>query len=95
MMAFAVNLAMVQLSYDLLALEQREAVDDRTLGDLFFDYSRPLPDIVVSQVLNWLMKTLSGLGTKYGVNEDVLNNIFRKFITTLPTSLTKLIGSTN
>lgn len=88
------HLAMVQLSYDLLALEQREAIDDRTLGDLFFDYSRPLPDIIVSQALAWLMKALSGIGSKLGITEDILNDVFQTFMTTLPTNLAKLIGST-
>ncbi|UWP78332.1 transposase (plasmid) [Lacticaseibacillus paracasei] len=45
------HLAMVMLSYDILALSQREAIDDRTLGDLFYDFSRPLPDLAVARAL--------------------------------------------
>lgn len=85
--------ALVMMSYDVLALAQRENIDDRTLGDLFFDYSRCLPDISVAKALSWLMKTLSGLGKQLTMTSDILNAIFEEFIKALPSNLTRLLGS--
>lgn len=70
------HLAMVMLSYDVLALVQRENTDDRTLGDLFFDYGRPLPDIKLVSALNWLIQTITGLGEKLDLAVETLTIIF-------------------
>lgn len=70
------HLAMVMLSYDVLALAQRENTDDRTLGDLFFDYGRPLPDIKLVSALNWLIQTITGLGEKIDMAVEALTIIF-------------------
>lgn len=87
------HLAMVMLSYDILALNQREAIDDRTLGDLFYDFSRPLPDLAVARALQWLMKQLSGLGAQVGMSEAAVNEIFTEFMQTLPSNLVGLLGN--
>jgi len=87
------HLAMVILSYDILALSQRENIDERTLGDLFYDYGRPLPDIKVVDALNWLMKTIIGLAEKSDMSTEILNNIFDSFIKTLPSNLVRLLGN--
>lgn len=87
------HLAMVVLSYDILALSQRENIDERTLGDLFYDYSRPLPDIEVAQALNWLLKTITGLGERFGMIKEVLDTIFNEFKEALPSSLARLLGN--
>jgi len=87
------HLAMVILSYDLLALSQRENVDDRTLGDLFYDYGKPLPDLEIAKALNWLLQTITGLGEKFEMATVVLNTIFDEFIKALPSSLGRLLGN--
>ena len=87
------HMALVMMSYDILALAQRENVDERTLGDLFFDYGRCLPDITVAKALSWLMKTLSGLGEQLGMTNNILNTIFDEFIKALPSNLVRLLGS--
>ena len=87
------HMALVMMSYDILALAQRQNIDERTLGDLFFEYGRALPDIPVVEVLIWLMQTLSGLGRKMGMSLEVLDTIFEEFTKALPSSLTRLLGS--
>lgn len=87
------HLAMVMLSYDILALSQRENMDERTLGDLFYDYGRPLPDIEVAKALNWLLKTITGLGERFEMMEEVLDAIFDEFKRALPSSLAQLLGN--
>ena len=75
------------MSYDVLALAQRKNVDERTLGDLFFDYDRCLPDITIVKVLSWLMKTLSGLDEQLGMTNNTLNTIFNEFLKVLPSTV--------
>lgn len=87
------HMALVMMSYDVLALAQRENTDDRTLGGLFYDYGRTLPDIEVAEVLSWLMTTISGLGKKLGMGSEILETIFQAFIKALPSNLTRLLGS--
>lgn len=87
------HVAMVMLSYDVLALSQREAVDERTLGDLFFDYGRALPDLAVAKALQWLMQQLIGLGAQFAGSEQIINEIFEQFMQTLPSNLVGLLSN--
>nr|WP_229564676.1 transposase [Pediococcus pentosaceus] len=87
------HLAMVMLSYDILALTQRENVDNRTLGDLFYDYGRPLPDIKLAQALSWLLKMITGLGEKFTQINDILDSIFAEFKQALPSNLFRLLDN--
>ncbi|MFC6163710.1 transposase, partial [Lactiplantibacillus dongliensis] len=87
------HLAMVMLSYDILALSQRENADERTLGDLFYDYGRPLPDIEVAKALDWLLKTITGLGERFEMMTDILDTIFDEFREALPSGLVRLLGN--
>ncbi|MDB7660563.1 transposase [Lacticaseibacillus rhamnosus] len=87
------HMAMVMFGYDILALSQREAIDDRTLGDLFYDFGRPLPDIAVAQALQWLMQQLSGLGAQFAGAEQIIDGIFDQFMQTLPSNLAGLLGN--
>jgi len=72
---------------------QRENIDERTLGDIFYDYGRSLPDIDITDALNWLIKTINGLVTKLNMNSSVLDTIFDEFIKALPKSLTRRMGN--
>ncbi len=87
------HLSMIMLSYDILALSQRENMDERTLDDLFYDYGRPLPDIEVAKALNWLLKTITGLGERFEMMAEVLDAIFDEFKRALPSSLAQLLGN--
>lgn len=56
------HLAVVMITYDLLAWQQRPNEDDRTLGDLFYEMDETMPDIAVTQALAWLLKALATQG---------------------------------
>lgn len=87
------HMAMVMMSYDILALHQREQVDERTLGDLFYNFGRPLPDIEIAVALAWLMRQLTGLGEKLGLTTTIIDELFDQFIRTLPNNLAQLLGN--
>ncbi len=67
------------MGYDILALATRENKDERTLGNLFYDYGRPMPDIEVAKALNCLLETIIGLGKKFAMEAGVLDAIFDEF----------------
>lgn len=83
---------MALLEYDILVLAARDNKNKRTLGDLFNHHNRPLPDISVSEALNWLLKTITGLSKKFAMETAVLDEIFDEFIKTLPSSFGKLLN---
>lgn len=87
------HLAITAVAYDLLALQQRENQDDRTIGDLFFIMGEPLPDIRIAQALDWLMTTLTVVGQRMALCETVLTSIFDHFMQTLPINLIQLLGN--
>lgn len=87
------HLAVVMMTYDLLAWQQRLNEDERTLGDLFYEMNEVMPDIAVTQALAWLLKALSALGaTLVGTAEEVINNIVDHFVSFLPKNLVNLLG---
>lgn len=87
------HLAMVMLSYDILALCQRENIDERTLGDLFFDFGRILPDIEFIKALKRLMTLFSGIATQGTIDSTTVNELLEKFMQTLPSNLVGMLGS--
>lgn len=87
------HMAVVSLAYDILALSQRENIDERTLGDIFYDYGRSLPDIDITDALNWLMKSINGLARKLAMDSTVLDMIFNEFIKALPSGLIRLLDN--
>jgi len=87
------HMAMVALGYDILALSQRENIDERTLGDIFYDYGRSLPDIDITDALNWLIQTINGLVTKLSMDSSILDRIFDEFIKALPNRLIRLLNN--
>ncbi len=87
------HLSVVALGYDILALSQRENIDERTLGDIFYDYGRSLPDIDISDALGWLIQTINGLVKNSCMNSSILDSIFDEFIKTLPNRLIRLLSN--
>jgi len=87
------HMAMVALGYDILALSQRENIDERTLGDIFYDYGRSLPDIDITDALNWLIQTINSLTTKLSMDSSILDKIFDEFIKALPNRLVRLLDN--
>lgn len=87
------HLAIVALAYDILALSQRENIDERTLGDIFFDYGKALPDVDITDALNWLIKSINGLVKNMNMDSSVLDKIFDEFIKALPSGLIRLLDN--
>ena len=87
------HLAIVSLAYDILALAQRENIDERTLGDIFYNYGKSLPDIDITDALSWLMKTINGLVNKLSMDSSILDRVFDKFIKALPSNLVGLLDN--
>ncbi|ATO45133.1 transposase (plasmid) [Loigolactobacillus coryniformis subsp. torquens DSM 20004 = KCTC 3535] len=52
---------MVMMSYDILALHQREQVDERTLGDIFYQLDTLLPIIDLATAIGQLLGELTNL----------------------------------
>ncbi|WP_260302928.1 IS4 family transposase, partial [Schleiferilactobacillus harbinensis] len=87
------HMAMVMLTYTILAWQQRLNTDDRTLGDLFFELGKPLPDIRESQALSWLLASLTKLGSDLiGSARETLNNILDTWMTIMPENLVEMLG---
>jgi len=84
------HMAMVALGYDILALNQWENIDERTLG---YIYRRNLPDIDITDALNWLIQTINSLTTKLSMDSSILDKIFDEFIKALPNRLVRLLDN--
>jgi hypothetical protein len=87
------HLAIVALGYDILALSQRENIDERTLGDIFYDYGRSLLDINITDALNWLIRTINGLVKNFNMDSSVLDDIFDEFIKALRNRLIRRLDN--
>lgn len=87
------HLAIVALAYDMLSLSQRENIDERTLGDLFYDYGKTLPDIDITDALNWLIKSINGLVKNMNMDANILDKVFDEFIKALPSGLIRLLDN--
>ncbi|MGM1015842.1 IS4 family transposase [Limosilactobacillus fermentum] len=87
------HLAMVMMSYDILALCQRENIDERSLGDLFFEFGRALPDLDLSKTLKRLMTLFSGIAEKSPIDSRTVNEIITQFMQTLPSNLVGLLDN--
>ena len=87
------HLAIVALAYDILALNQREYIDDRTIGDIFYDYGRSLPDITFVDALDLLITSINGLVNNLETDPSVLNQIFDEFIKALPSGLIRQLDN--
>lgn len=86
------HLAIVMMTYDLLAWQERQNQDDRTIGDLFFIMNEAMPDIELSQALVWLLNSLKTI-----INHEVyarraqIIQMMNQFFTFLPKRLVSLL----
>lgn len=87
------HLAIVSLAYDILALAQQENIDKQSLVDIFYNYGKNLPDIEITDELNWLMKTINILVNDFSMDSFLLDRIFDKFIKALPGGLIRLLDN--
>ena len=73
---------------DLLAWQERQEQDERTIGDLF----EAMPDLNLTDVLVWFAKTLKELMEDEPIiPKDLLEGTVNQFVKRLPRSVTKQI----
>ena len=73
------------MTYDLLAWQERQEKDERTIGDLFYIMGEAMPDLSLTDVLVWFVKLLNQLAESEPVEQ--LNETVAKFISSLPQSI--------
>ena len=79
-------IAVTALTYDLLAWQERQSTDDRTLGDLFYLMNEALPDLAFEEALVYLHTALKEAKAEISATvEQILDN----FIKLLPVFIQK------
>lgn len=80
----------VAIAYMILAVQEREASDDRTIGELFYLLIDELSEIPVAEAIRQLVELFEEvLIDEYVLDEMILDNILGKFIAQLPKNLQK------
>lgn len=74
-------LAVTAIAYDLLAWQERQNTDNKTMGDLFYLMNVSLPDIKFVDALVYLISTLKKV--VFAVSEKI-NELINDFIAQLP-----------
>ena len=76
------------MTYDLLAWQELQEKDERTIGDLFYIMGETMPDLKLTDVLVWFIKLLNRLVESEPVAPiKQLNETVDKFISSLPQSI--------
>ena len=76
------------MTYDLLAWQERQEKDERTIEDLFYIMGEAMPDLSLTNVLVWFIKLLNRLVESEPVAPiKQLNETVDKFISSLPQSI--------
>lgn len=79
-------IAVTALTYDLLAWQERQSIDDPTLGDLFYLMNEALPDLAFEEALVYLLTALKEVKAEISATvEQILDN----FIKLLPVFMQK------
>ncbi|MGG3784734.1 transposase [Heyndrickxia faecalis] len=82
--------ALVAIGYSILAVQHREQVDDRTLGELFYLMVDELTDITFAEAIQQLIDLFKeAFKDEYILCEEVLNTIIEQFLKKLPVSYQK------
>jgi hypothetical protein len=84
---------LVATSYIFLALRQREEVDDRTIGELFYLTVQELSDITFADAICQLLSLFKDtFQENFILDESALNNKIEDFIPTLPIIVQKQLN---
>jgi hypothetical protein len=91
--AITAHTAIVAIRFMILAVEQRQNVDNRrTPGDLFFLFQDEVRDITFNDALVILIRELINFVVKQtGIDKDTLDSMVQLFISTLPKNLGLLL----
>lgn len=83
--AMTAHVSIVFARYMMLAIDQRERTDERSLGDLFYLAIEELSDITYAEALQLLLKHLEQLLIKeVGISEEEIDRLMDLFMKTLP-----------
>lgn len=83
--AMTAHVSIVFARYMMLAIDQRERTDERSLGDLFYLTIEELSDITYAEALQLLLKHLEQLLIKeVGISEEEIDRLMDLFMKTLP-----------
>lgn len=76
---------MVTVSYMILAVQHREDVDDRTIGELFFLMVSELADLTFTEAILYLVTLFKdAFQNQNFLEETIIDNILSQFISHLP-----------
>lgn len=82
------------MAYDLLAWQERQAKDDRTLGDLFYLMNAAMPDIALTDALVWLLNQLKNLlNQEIDLRKSIINSLMAHFMKNLPAPLIRFLAA--
>ena len=85
-------MAVVFTRYMMLAVENRESEDPRTLGGLFVYLSEELADVSFLQAFNQIMRLFSKMMTeKFNLDEDEISKMIDSFISALTPAMQRLL----
>lgn len=91
--AMTAYVAIVFSRYIMLAAENRVQIDDRTLGELFYDACDELPDITWFEAFRILMEELvATISGKLFLTTEQLESLLKEFLGALPQTLKSNLG---
>lgn len=94
--ALTAHTALVYSRFMMLAVENRNQKDQRTLGQIFFLVNDELSDIIFSEALQLLFETmLQVMDEVLFLTKKQLNTLLNTFIMRLPASLRRYLSSMN
>lgn len=92
--AMTAHMAVVFTRYMMLAMENRQEKDPRTLGEIFFFVSDEMADISWIQAFHLLIETfLNTVADKLCLTEKTLNELMDAFIFALPKELSQKLAA--
>jgi len=86
--AMTAHVAVVFTRYMLLAVEERNATDDRSWGELFLMFSDELADISWIHAFHLLLDAFKNIiADRFCLTEKLLDELFEKFMSSIPTEI--------
>ncbi|HCJ57193.1 MAG TPA: transposase, partial [Clostridiaceae bacterium] len=91
--AMTAHAAVVFTRYMMLAVENRQTLDNRTLGEIFYLFTDELADITWIQAFQMLMQAFINLfSDKLSLSANQTDELMNAFLSTLPTGLKESLG---
>ena len=91
--AMTAHTAIVFTRYMMLAVENRQESDNRTLGEIFYFLSDEMSDITWIQAFHMLMQIyMNTLSDKLSLTSEQLDQLMNAFIAALPKGIQRSLG---